>query len=151
MKETDIKIKLLFDILIRKKRLLYQVLTITENQEMLLLSGEKSEEIAAFFNGMCTEKQNLIDEIMKADNLFDNTFSEISPQFEEYADKNKEIVRKLQDNIKEVMDFDVKIRVLEQRNKEFIERSKNQKPKTHAVSKNYMIKQYQKAQKESLK
>lgn len=143
--EIEIKVKLLMDVLAVKLRTLTQILNITENQESLLLSDDTSGALSVFFDGMSREKQVLIDEVTKADNLFQSAFNEISEDFERFAQGNKELVVGLQEGIKRVMDVDIKIRVMEQRNRELV--SKHKKGGKIAVpkaSKGYLLEQYKK-------
>lgn len=120
----SIKVNLLSDVLAKKKAALTLILNITENQETLL-TQPPSQEGAAFFRAMSLEKQKNIDDVLECDNVFSEVFGEISQSFEENANKNRADVLRLQEDIKSVMDLDIKIRFQEARNKELLEKKKN--------------------------
>ncbi len=139
----EAKFNLLFDILSKKKEALSQILNLTINQETVLLSNEETPELNVFFNEMSKEKQKLIDEVINADNFFQSTFNEMSEWFDKNANQYGEQVKKLQEQIKSVIDVDVKIRLQEQKNKELASKVRN-KPKIHALkaSKSYILNKY---------
>jgi hypothetical protein len=148
--------RLLLDVLGKKKRALAQILNITENQGALLVSRRAEETdpetCRLLFHGMNEEKQRLIDEVLKADTVFQDVFGGLGPEFERRAEAYPLLVRGLQGNIKEVMDLDVKIRLQERTNRTLsakpVSKSKTEAPQ---AVKNYMLDRYKENSKTSKK
>lgn len=142
MEEFLLKIRLLTDIVGKKKQVLNQILDITENQETVLL--QPKPEIT-LFNEMNMEKQNHIQTVLQADDFFQNVFDSIKEIFEKNAKNCADEIKQLQAEIKAVIDLDIKIRVKEQRNKMLLP-----KPVTSlkgVPNKKYVLEQYQKNKK----
>jgi len=142
----SVQLRVLSERLDKKKAALAQIISITENQENILLSPyAESDGGALFFNGLNDEKHKLIEFVLEADNLFQNLFDSIKEEFEDKAREYKDEIQALKDNIKEVVDMDVKIRIREEKNRMLIEKTKpKQKLPVSGASKAYLIKQYQK-------
>ncbi len=156
MSGFETKLNLLRDLLQKKKAFLMQILSITENQESILVAEfeiAKSDVTAVdgMFSQMNDEKQKLIDELIHSDRFFDKVFKEISPEFEMRAPSYKPIIFIIQDLIRQVTDLDVKVRVQEQKNKLAIRKVDSRtdprllkgKADFTKASKDYMIKQYE--------
>lgn len=141
MFETQLKVML--EMLDKKEQILMQILNISTNQETILLSGQSSDEINIFFNEMSAEKQNLIQEILLNDELFQNRFDTVKEEFDGKAPMHKALVAQLQAKIKEVMEIDAKIRIQEEKNKMHLGKSVK-KNKIETTPKNYILKQYEK-------
>ncbi|MDR1531102.1 MAG: hypothetical protein LBS62_02775 [Clostridiales bacterium] len=152
MDNFETSLKLLLDILLKKKETLTQIFNITENQGTALAAaadGHKadSEELAAIkflFDGMNDEKQVLIDKVINGDNVFQDIFSRLGAEFEERAEEQAELIRLLQSGIKDVMDLDVKIRLQERQNQMFISKggSSGGKLNIPKATKSYMLDKY---------
>ena len=150
MQDVNLKLTILQDILVKKKSLLSQVLSITDNQEQILQHSDGNPEIKQMFSEMNIEKQNLIDNIMAADTLFQNMFGEISDELSNSTTDFRPRILALQALIREVMDLDIKIRVREQRNKDIVSKTYT-KPKINVpkASKAYMLEQYKQQNKKN--
>jgi hypothetical protein len=146
--DFGVKIELLISTLEKKRAALETVLNLTENQHAVL-SERITNETSEMFSAMNSTKQDLIDEIVQTDSVFQGIFNGISDGFEEKALLNhRDSVAKMQNIIKEVMELDIKIRSAEQLNKglTYIAR----KPKPHALkqTKTSLLKQYEKNKKQ---
>jgi len=144
MDDFAVHLRLLFDILVKKKQALTQILTISENQETVLLSKMQPEEISAFFIAMNGEKQSLIESVINSDNLFQDIFGQIKDVFDEKAAEYKEDIANLQAEIKLLIEMDTRIRLQEEKNKSHLARmNKNAKKiDLSQAAKDYVIKQY---------
>jgi len=143
MDDFKTQLQLLTDIILKKRTALEQILSITENQEVLLRAADFDG--TEMFWTMNEEKQKLIEEVINADNFFERTFDELK-DFDTSARAFPEIVRGLQDLVRDVTDFDVKIRLQEQKNRGYAYRSNPHREINtgNEASKDYILKQYQK-------
>ena len=140
------QLRILSDMLDKKMSFLIQIMSITENQENILLSPHAdTDEGAMFFNGLNEEKHRLIELVLESDQLFQNLFDALKDEFELKAPDYKDDVQALKDRIKNVVDMDSKIRLREEKNRMLLEktRHKNKQPVNEA-SKAYVIGQYKK-------
>lgn len=150
MNSFEIKLEVLADTLDKKQDILQQILTITENQESILIAEKDAPEaelasLSSMFLQMNDEKQKLIDKLLSSDTFFENVFREISDDFEARAEAHKPIIGKMQASIRRVTDLDVKIRLQEQRNRDVMQFEKPAKTADFTkASRSYMIKQYEK-------
>ncbi|MDR1688110.1 MAG: hypothetical protein LBS21_05805 [Clostridiales bacterium] len=146
MDNFETQLKLLFEILVKKKQALTQILTISENQETILVSKMEPDEISSFFVAMNDEKQGLIDEVIKTDDLFQSIFDGVKAVFEEKAKEFKPRVSALQDEIKALIEMDTKIRLQEEKNKSQLARLNRttRKIDLSQAAKDYVLKQYEK-------
>lgn len=126
--QFETKVKILINIVEEKNKMLKSIYDITENQETFLKSQDLTEEFKLFFAQMSEEKQKYIDKILEGDMLFQKIFIELDNVFEEKANLHKDLVKYLQQEIKKATELDIRIRVIEQRNKDFLLNKKN-KPK----------------------
>jgi hypothetical protein len=120
-----------------KRKTLEQILAITENQAVVL-DGEQDSFAKAMYSGMSGEKQKLIDAVIESDKIFETVFQEIGDSFEEKAPGNKQIVSRLQDQIRAVTAVDANIRIQEARNEDL----KKRKKITHTLSPNKLFALY---------
>lgn len=143
MTDLGVRINILKDVLEQKKSSLEQIYNICENEEML--SKEPNTAIKAeMLKGMALEKQNLIENVLQCDTVFQKSFGEIKDNFEANAAYYENDVRYLQTLIKQIVELDIKIRNKESVNKEVITLGRlPARPKT-AAAKNYILKQYEK-------
>ena len=146
MDSFSVQLRVLSEMLDKKKAALAQIISITENQENILLSPyAESDGGALFFNGLNDEKHKLIGLVTEADDLFQNLFDSIKEEFEARAPEFKDAIDALKQSIREVVDLDSKIRVREEKNRMLIERAKpRRKPPVSGVSRAHLIQQYQK-------
>ncbi|MCL2619297.1 MAG: hypothetical protein FWD98_09655 [Defluviitaleaceae bacterium] len=137
------KLNILLDLIGRKRVLLSQILTICENQE-LILSAPRSDDNDRLFIGMGNEKQLLVDQVVAADELFQKMFDEMGEAFHEIGEANKDVVRKMQEGIMGVTELDAKIRLAENRNLECISRARTTVPPkpVNEVSKQQVLQEY---------
>lgn len=153
MSEFLLNIKILMDILIKKETNLTSLLNISLNQEDLLRAERSSQnkDLTIFNNQMNEEKQLLIDDILKLDKAFENTFIKVSVDFEKNASLNKLQIKALQSKISNINNLDKSIRRQELINKNIITRSN--KAHKEAATKSqiqYMLNQYKRNTKDSL-
>lgn len=113
--ETRVQLKILLDLLYKKKSILEQILTITENQFLIIHSDEKN---MGFLDEMVKEKSHLIDKVNEIDEHFLNLYNKISFQIKKNADLYKDIIKKLQERIKDISDTDAKIKIQEEKNRQ---------------------------------
>ena len=116
MESIEVELKVLIECLKKKEHTLIQIANITENQGFVLGSGAEHDEVYTFFMQMNEEKQVFINNVLQYDQVFENVLKKIGPTLDEDPSKYKEQVKTLQDLIRSVMDWDVKIRVLEESN-----------------------------------
>ena len=146
MDDFQTKLNILTDMLIKKKALLTQIETITENQEGILLSPfAAGEEGALFFNGLNDEKQKLIELVLEADRLFQKMFDDSKDEFDNRAGDFKDEIQALKDHIKEIVELDSRIRIREEKNKMLLEKTRPKKKiDTSGANKSHVLKQYEK-------
>ncbi len=122
MSDFAINLNLLVDMIKKKKTILEQVLNITLNQRELL-GKEEGQEL---FVEMNKQKQNLIDEVLVLDNIFQRKFDSIVHNFnskvvvEAYRDK----IVTIQDCTKSILRLDNEIRVEEDKNTKYLKEVK---------------------------
>ena len=146
MDEFQVQLRVLHEMLSKKKAVLSQIEAITENQENILLSRHAAEEEGAiFFIGLNGEKQKLIDLVLEADALFQNLFDEIKDEFDRRASEFKDEIQSLKDGIKEIVGLDSKIRIREEKNKMLLVKTRpKNKNSIRTANKAYVLKQYEK-------
>lgn len=152
MNEIDIKLDILENSVKKKERLLNQILNITENQEMFI-STLKGREKDAYLKSAAEEKQKLIDEVLRIDTVFISTFESFNGMLNENRQQYKQRILKLQEDIKTVVDLDIKIRAKEERNRQlFIPRqvSSSKDFKAIKANKGYVLEQYAKNSKKNI-
>lgn len=112
-------IALLIDALEKKNRILAQLLSLTQEQTMIL---ETEPVDADAFERNVTAKGNLIEELNSIDDGFDRVYERISKELTankaQYADE----IRKMQHLISEIMGKSVSIQTLESRNRDKAEK-----------------------------
>ena len=145
----ETKLALLQDVLNKKHAALTNILNISENQETLYLSPP-SEERREFLIEMGKEKQTQIDEVLICDEVFQSVFDGIADDFKENSEVYAEQIRRLQLNINEVLELDVKIRAQEEKSKKAANTSfgkQNEKTNINPANTNYILEQYKAASK----
>jgi len=146
MEQIDAKLKIMLEVLNEKKQILESILNISENQETILLITQENEEIKTLFMDMSVEKQKHIDQVVEKDERFNNLFLSMGEAFEQQADFHKDIIKQLQEEIKTVSELDIKIRAMEEKNRNHIvNKTINKKTQQGAkVNKNVMLDRYKK-------
>jgi len=140
------KLALLQEIIDKKRAALQAILAICENQEQIYLAPP-SETKREFLIEMGKEKQKQIDEIITCDAVFQRVFDEVGADFEEKSKPYAEQARKLQSDIKEVLELDVKIRAQEQKNMPLVRPNTGaerlqKESQINTTSVNYILEQY---------
>lgn len=146
MNDISIKLSMACEALEKKENLLNQILNITKSQETVFYSPE-SEEKDLFIKEAVKEKQKIIDQVIQIDNIFIKIFDEFNGELNKNNDIYKDKILYLQSKIKEIMDIDIKIRVIEEKNRRIMQQFKKENKaniKTLKVSKKYLIDQYSK-------
>lgn len=116
-------LRILSDILEKKRMALGGILDITQNQETVL-AGPPGTQRASFFASTTTEKQRLIDDVKEFDRVFQSFFDGVKDGLQERVDAGPPEVRdtlaRLQGQISAVLELDVAIRAQETKNKELL-------------------------------
>ena len=120
MNTIETKLNILIDGLRKKEQSLLEIVNITENQGTVLESELPQEQIQTFVANMNMEKQAHIQDVIKCDNLFEKILNEIGKALDKSPESYVEQVQTIQEGIKKVMDLDVKVRVLEEKNNRFV-------------------------------
>lgn len=126
MDSIEIELKVLIECLKKKEIALKQIASITENQGVVLNSGESHNEIYTFFMHMNAEKQESIEKVLQYDQVFDDMLQKIGPILDANPSKYGEQVLALQDLIRAVMDLDFQIRVGEDNNNQILVKAQSQ-------------------------
>jgi hypothetical protein len=116
MNNIETKLNLLIDGLAKKEHSLLEIVNITENQGTVLESELPAEESLAFVSQMNREKQVHIQIVIQCDSMFETVLKEIGSKLDDDPQAYKPQVLAIQDGIKRVMDLDVRVRVLEEKN-----------------------------------
>jgi len=116
LNEFETKLRILQDILQKKKFALECILGICENIEVIL-TGD-AEMGRDFLQGMAEEKQALINQVLEADLVFQRIFDGISTRFNLQAPNYAEHINALQADIRQVLELDVAIRAKEDRTRD---------------------------------
>ncbi len=135
------RLSLLLDILKKKRKVLELILSISENQNVVLHSLDYNTA-SSYFSEMSSEKQTHIDEVLSCDSVFQSLFEDIKDVLDVIPPEFKPLIAGIQAEIKAVMDLDIKIRVQEEKNKEqFDKLTKISKP-LNALKKDYVLDKY---------
>lgn len=138
--ELAVQLKLLMDILAKKLNILQEILSITENQGILLKSTPENREL---FMDMFDEKQVRIDNILAGDEIFNKIFMPLMEQVKVQKSSYKSYIADMQRLVKSVMDLEIRIRLEERNNNKYIQNIINTIP-MKVAAKHYS---YQKTQK----
>jgi len=142
--QFETKLSILADILSKKRDALLAVLAISENQESLYASPP-SPERRDFLVAMGKQKQEHIDTVLTADEVFQGIFESVSYIFQDKGTQYAKQVRYLQAAIKDVLEIDVKIRAQEEKTKVAAQTAWGQPTKTDPINPantNYILEQY---------
>lgn len=106
-------LELMKDSLVKKEKILSDVLELTREQEKLLNLEDFDDEA---FDAIITEKSILIEEINKLDEGFELIYKRIEDKIKEEPSYYRESIEKLQGFIRILVDKGVEVETLERRN-----------------------------------
>lgn len=98
-----------------KQKTLQELLVLTQRQEQVL---NKEEINMDEFDALMQEKEKLIDKIQELDQGFQRLFDKIGTSLKDNKQQYKQQILEMQDSIRSITDYSVKIQALEQKNKE---------------------------------
>lgn len=125
MSDINIQVDILVEALLKKKRLLEEILDYSKEQEKIL---NQEELDLRSFNNIMKNKQVRIDNLMKIDDGFEGIFDRIKTVLTSQPDLYREAIKKMQVLITEINDLGIDIKVKEMRNKQkFDMKSQNMK------------------------
>ena len=104
---------LMKDSLVKKNKLLSQIIALTKEQGVLLGETEFDDEV---FDKLIAKKSILISEINKLDEGFDLTYKRIADKVKENPAFYKEPIEELQNLIRTLVDKGVEVETAERRN-----------------------------------
>lgn len=106
-------LELMKDSLIKKDRILESVIELTRMQEELLDEDGFNED---GFDSLIAKKSELIDEIEKLDEGFDLVYKRVADKIKENPNAYRQIIEKLQELIRILVDKGVEVETAERRN-----------------------------------
>ncbi len=130
--KLNIQLNLLIDILNKKISMLEEILSITENQGIVLKSAPQDRQI---FMSMFEEKQIRIDSIASGDDIFNRLFNETIEKVKLQKVSYKQQISTMQRLVKTIMDTEIRIRLEERNNTKYMQRIINAVPMKMATKK----------------
>ncbi|MCL2462056.1 MAG: hypothetical protein FWF44_05270 [Defluviitaleaceae bacterium] len=116
MNTFEKKVRVLSEVLAEKEDCLARILAVAENQSLMANQGQNGDtDICAMLAEMDAEKQRLARGVFNADRVFERVYAEIAGEFSRMARENPGEVKRLQDAVRRVTDFEIKIRLLDAR------------------------------------
>ncbi len=115
-------LRMMQDVLRRKKAFLQDLLTITKEQDYLLHAGELDDEA---FTATVNKKTDLIDKVNESDDAFQVIYKRISSSMKDRAAEHEGDITIIQDLIKDVTELQAAIQVLEKKNRETFDQRVN--------------------------
>ena len=106
-------LELMKDSLVKKEKILINILELTKEQEKLLNSEQFDDEA---FDNLIAEKSILIEKINKLDEGFELTYKRIEDKIKAEPSCYRENIEKLQELIRTLVDRGVEVETLERRN-----------------------------------
>ncbi len=110
----NIKLNLLLDMLKEKEEKLEIISNITQNQETIIKSNNKSPETLSLFKSLSKEKQLVIDKVLSIDTAFSSNYSTVEHIFklQNIPDELKPIIKQMQSSIStiDILTNDIKKR-----------------------------------------
>lgn len=114
MEEKDTYIDILHLSLKKKNTVLDRLIVLTQQQEQLIRNNQvDSEEFQTIFG----EKDELIRQLNDEDAGFETVYNRVKEELSHKKVENKAIIQTMQQLISSIMDKNVKLKALEQRNK----------------------------------
>lgn len=123
--ELNVQLNLLIDILNRKLSMLEEILSITENQGIVLKSAPQDRQI---FMSMFEEKQTRIDSISSGDDIFNRLFNKTIEKVKIQKTSYKQQIGSMQKLVKSIMDTEIRIRLEERNNTKYMQHVINAVP-----------------------
>ncbi len=111
------------DILVRKRNSLKNILELSEEQSGLLIPQEFDDEA---FTEVMDRKEAEINKINELDDGFNAVFNKIKDDIKNKGEEHAPAIKELQDLITEVTELGVRITALEKKNRDALERKKNE-------------------------
>ncbi len=111
------------DILTRKRNSLKNILEFSEEQSGLLIPQEFDDEA---FTELMNKKEAEINKVNELDDGFSAVFNKIKDDIKSKSDEHAPAIKELQDLITEVTELGVRITALEKKNRDGLERKKNE-------------------------
>lgn len=111
------------DILTRKRNSLKSILEFSEEQSGLLIPQEFDDEA---FTELMNKKEAEINKVNELDDGFSAVFNKIKDDIKSKSDEHAPAIKELQDLITEVTELGVRITALEKKNRDGLERKKNE-------------------------
>ena len=108
-------INVLIDTLQKKKKVLEQIILATEQQKFLMQQDSFDE---TQFMQMMEQKDNLLKELEKLDNGFEQIYERVGLALKHNKELYKEEIISAQQLIQDIMDMSVSIQALEEQNKQ---------------------------------
>jgi flagellar biosynthesis/type III secretory pathway chaperone len=114
-KNTATYIELLKEILEQKLQVMRELLILTQQQNDALKSESFEEEL---FNELMNQKGVLLEKLDQLDTGFDRIYQQTNKEVFEHKELYRNVIRKLQDLIREITDISVNIQATESRNRD---------------------------------
>jgi chromosome segregation ATPase len=112
-------LRVMQDVLVRKKKVLTGIYEATKAQEDALAKESIDEKT---FNDAIDNKTKLIDELTEMDEGFQKLFDKISQDIREKGKEHADAIRRLQALIQEITDLSVTVSALEKKNKSTLDK-----------------------------
>lgn len=116
--EEKVYISAMIDSLQKKKNIVSQLCVQTQEQQELLQSDQMAIEQ---FDAIMDQKAELIEQMQECDQGFDVLFQKIGPVLRDKKDEYQSQIKKMQQLIREITDFGLKIEQLEKSNRNLFE------------------------------
>ena len=128
MDKMTTELNIMIDGLKRKSDALMEILSITENQRTVIESELPIDEVRNIIFQMNEGKQEAIKIVRSCDDMFEAMLKDMGAELEARQDDFKPQVAKMQEGIRRVMDYDVKIRVGEEENNRLLDEKRGEIP-----------------------
>ncbi len=116
-------LRVMQDVLVRKKKVLTDIYAATKEQEDALRTEEIDEKT---FNAAIEKKSALIEQLNEMDDGFDKLYDRIASEIKEKGAEHADTVRRLQALIQELTDLGVSVSALEKKNKATLDKKANE-------------------------
>ncbi len=124
VEKIEVELKLLIEALNKKASLTTEIYNITENQHTIIKSEALEKDAFDFmFKETVKEKQIRLDELVSVDTAFQKIYEGVASELTQNKEKYRYSIKTLQQKIKEITDTEIKLKVLEERNKTEMNRS----------------------------
>ncbi len=120
MEQTGVYVTILYESLVRKKKYLSELLSLTKEQEQLAKASEFDEDA---FLQIIEKKDILIENINEGDKGFNSVYERVKGELKGNPSAFKEQLEKIQALIRECVDTGLEIEALEERNRSSLEQA----------------------------